>query len=246
MSEAFKGVVAMVAVCVIFGFSPLFYKLLVGVPALEVLIHRTVWSLVFLGIVLLVQRRLGEVARLVAGPSVGRVALAAVIISVNWGLYIYAIQIDRVVESSLGYYIFPLIAVVLGMLVFGERLGRVQWVSVGLAVVAVLVLTIGLGVAPWISLALAISFAVYGVLKKQSEAGPVVSVTAEVLILAPVALLWLGFHGGGVFGDDLRVSLLLMAAGPLTAVPLIMLSQFTVVQNIPELTNALRATVPDE
>lgn len=226
----------MVGACLIWGLSPLYYKLLVHVPPLEVLSHRTLWSLVFFGTVLLLQGRLGQVVTLLANPRrVALVALAATMISINWFLFIYSIQVGRAVEASLGYYIFPLVAVLLGVVLFGERLASGKMIAVFLATCAVLVLTIGLGAAPWISLALASSFGVYGVVKKGVSAGPVVSVTAEVLILAPLALIWLwgvhvlGWQGLtgrnlGVFASNWRDSALLMLSGPLTASPLILFS----------------------
>lgn len=236
MNDAFKGIVAMVGACIIWGLSPLFYKSLAHVPPLEVLSHRTIWSLVFFGCVLLAQRRLAEICVLLKNPNaLLMVAFSAVMISTNWFLFILSIQIERAVETSLGYYIFPLVAVLLGMLVFKEKLTRWNWVSVLLATLAVAVLTFGVGTAPWISLAIAATFGLYGVVKKQTVAGPVVSVTAEVLVLAPLALFWLlgvhylGFVGlidrpGGVFGQDAKVSFLLMLSGPITAGPLILFS----------------------
>jgi chloramphenicol-sensitive protein RarD len=236
MSEIGKGMVAMVAACTIWGLSPLYWDLVSHVPPLEVLAHRTLWSLVFFGIVLAVQGRISQVTRLIAQPrEVWKVLLAALMISANWFLFIYSVQIDRVVEASLGYYIFPLVAVLFGMVVFGERLGRVRGLAVGLAAVAVAVLTLGLGVAPWISLALAATFGAYGLIKKGLAAGPVVSVTAEVALLAPLAIVWLaGVHlfgwtgvtgtAYGAFGRDLQASLVLVTAGVLTATPLILFS----------------------
>ncbi|MCT8160229.1 EamA family transporter RarD [Pseudoruegeria sp. SHC-113] len=236
MTEARKGILAMVAACAIWGLSALYYRLLTHIPPLEVLAHRTLWSLVFFGLVLLAQRRLGEVrSLLVNGQALWLVALASLMISVNWFLFILSIQIGRAVESSLGYYIFPLVAVLLGAGFFGERLSRAQWIAVGLAAFAVLGLTLGLGVAPWISLALAITFGLYGVIKKSLPAGPVVSVTAEVVLLLPLALVWLwgvhvlgweGLTGRNVaaFGQGWRESLLLACAGPMTAGPLILFS----------------------
>ncbi|SLN22582.1 EamA-like transporter family protein [Pseudoruegeria aquimaris] len=236
MTEARKGVLAMVAACSIWGLSALYYRLLNHVPPLEVLSHRTLWSLVFFGLVLLVQGRLREVGALLGGGrQLAYVALASLMISANWFLFILSIQIGRAVESSLGYYIFPLVAVLMGAGIFGERLSRAQWGAVALAALAVLGLTLGLGVAPWISLALAVTFALYGVIKKSLRAGPVVSVTAEVILLAPLALVWLwgvhvlgweGLTGRNVaaFGQSWRESLLLACAGPITAGPLILFS----------------------
>lgn len=234
MSETAKGMAAMVGATVIWGLSSMYYKLLAHVPPMEVLAHRTLWSLVFFGIVLAFRGRLGDLARLVAAPrTLGLVALAALAISANWFVFIYSIQTGHAVQASLGYYIFPLVTVVLGLVVFGEHLGRLKWAAVALAASAVVMLTWGLGVAPWISLAIALSFALYGVVKKRLAAGPTVSVTAEVLVLAPVALVWLwgvhvqGWSGPtgrslGAFGHDLADSLLLMFSGVLTATPLML------------------------
>ena len=235
MSETRKGVLAIVAACVIWGLSPLYYKLLSHVPPLEVLAHRTLWSLGFFASVLLLQGRIRALAGALSTFRAARtILLAAVLISTNWFLFILSIQINRATEASLGYYIFPLVAVVLGVVVFGERLARAQWLAVALAVAAVLVLSVGLGVTPWISLVLASTFGLYGLVKKRLGVGPVVSVTAEVLLLSPLAAGWLtwlhlsqdGTAGaaGGVFAADTATSLLLMASGPLTAAPLILFS----------------------
>ena len=236
MNETSRGVWAMIAACVIWGLSPLYYKLIAHIAPLEVLAHRTLWSLVFFGVLLIMQGRLRQVFTLLShARAVAGVGFAAVMISTNWFLYILSIQIGHTVEASLGYYIFPLVAVLLGRLVFKEHLTRGQWLAIVLAACAVVVLSVGLGAPPWISLILAFTFGLYGLLKKQSTAGPVVSVTAEVLLLSPLALVWLwgvhtqGWQGvvgraGGVFGQDLRDSLILIFSGPMTASPLILFS----------------------
>ena len=234
MGEASKGLLAMVLACLVWGLSPLFYKLLTHVPPGEVLAHRTLWSLVFFAGVLLVQGRLREVVRVLGSLSgVGIVLFASLMIAVNWFLFIYSVQVGRVMEASLGYYIFPLVAVLIGTVAFQERLGGVQLAAVGLAALAVGILTWGLGVAPWIALVLAGTFGLYGLVKKRLTAGPVVSVTAEVLLLLPVALIWLwGLHSGSwsegrpgaLFAGDWTTSLLLITAGPMTAGPLILFS----------------------
>ena len=192
----------MIGCCTIWGLSPLYYKLLADIPPGEVLAHRTLWSLVFFAIVLGVQRRLHEVLPLLRpGRTLVRIGIASVMISANWFLFIFAVQVGLTMESSLGYYIFPLVAVLVGRVVFGETLGMTRWLAVGLAALAVLQLSIGLDAAPWIALALAGTFTIYGALKKSIAAGPVLSVTTEVLLLAPFALcwLWLGVPGWGRF-----------------------------------------------
>lgn len=228
MTEAGKGVAALVAACTVWGLSGLYYKLLAHVAPIEILAHRTLWSLVFFTLLLLVQGRLSQLrAALASVRAVGIVLFAALMISTNWFVFILSIQIGRATEASLGYYLFPLVAVGIGRVIFGERLSRMQAAAVALAALAVTILTLGLGVAPWIALVLSMSFGLYSLVKKQLSAGPVVSVTAEVLLLSPIALgvLLFAHQGtGGVFGADLTDSLLLMFSGILTAGPLMLFS----------------------
>lgn len=239
MSNTQKGLLAMVATSVIWGLSTLFYKALAHVPPLEVLAHRTVWSLVFFSIVLGVQGRLSELVGIFRKPRLlAMVSLAAMMISMNWGLFIWAIQAGRTIEASLGYYIYPITSVVLGAVLFKERLGRIQVFAVGVIAFAVLLLTWGLGVAPWVSLVLMGSFVVYGLIKKLIPLGPVASVTGEVLLLAPLAAVWLwGVHSQGwtgmdgrnvaAFGTGWYDTIMLMLLGLLTAGPLILYSYAT-------------------
>ena len=239
MSETQKGLLAMVATSVIWGLSTLFYKALAHVPPFEVLAHRTVWSLVFFGIVLAVRGRLGELAAIFRKPRLlAMVSLAAMMVSMNWGLFIWAIQAGRTIEASLGYYIYPIMSVLLGAVLFKEKLGRVQMFAVGVIAFAVMLLTWGLGVAPWVSLMLMASFVTYGLIKKLIPMGPVASVTGEVLLLSPLALVWLwGVHTQGWTGmDDRNVAafgmgwyntIMLMLLGLLTAGPLILYSYAT-------------------
>lgn len=223
MTEPAKGIFAIVTACVVWGLSPLYYKLLAHIPSTEVLAHRTIWSLVFFGLILVLQRRLAEVPGLITG-SFAKVSIAAMMISCNWFLFIWSVQVGRTVESSLGYYIFPLVAVVMGFVFFGERLTRVQWVAIALATTAVVVLTVGLGVVPVISLALATTFGIYGIIKKTITAGPVASVAAEVAVLLPVAAGWLLWVGAPYGVTDSMTLLLLVCAGPMTALPLMLFS----------------------
>ncbi|MHA7876125.1 EamA family transporter RarD [Roseivivax sp.] len=229
MQDRQTGIAAVVAACVIWGLSPIYYKLLADVPPDEVLAHRTLWSFVFFAAVLAVQGRLGAIrAALSDRTRFLTIAFAAVVISNNWFLFIYAIQIGRATEASLGYYIFPLVAVLMGVVFFRERLGPAQILAVGLAALAVIFLSVRLGAPPWLSLILSFSFGLYTVAKKRLDVGPVVSVTAEVLLLTPLALAWLWvLHAGpegGTFGTDLKTSTLLIFSGPLTALPLILFS----------------------
>ncbi|MHA6345139.1 EamA family transporter RarD [Roseivivax sp. CAU 1761] len=234
MQEATRGVAAMLGAATIWGLSPLYYKLLAEVPPGEVLAHRTLWSLVFFAGVLALGGRLREMLRILIAPRLaGPLLVTALLISTNWFLFILSIQIERATMASLGYYMFPLVAVLLGVLVFGERLGRIKLLAVALAAAAVVLLSLTAGQPPWISLILATTFGLYGMVKKRISVNAVTSVTVEVALLTPLALLWLGLvhadaatgaASGAVFGRDAALSLLLMASGPLTAAPLILFS----------------------
>jgi chloramphenicol-sensitive protein RarD len=222
-----SGIWALILACSIWGVSPVFYKLLSDVPPLEILTHRTLWSMVIFCLYLGAQGRLAEIGRLLFGYQWPLVVLGSVMISVNWFVFIRSILIGQAVEASLGYYIFPLIAVLLGMVFFKEKLSCWKAVAIGIAAVAVGVLTYGLGVAPWIALLLAVTFGIYAVIKKRLIAGPVVSLTAEVALMTPLAIIWffhLQMQGAGHFGHDLHHSLMLVCAGFVTAIPLMLFS----------------------
>ncbi|RYH03613.1 EamA family transporter RarD [Salipiger sp. IMCC34102] len=216
----------MVAACTIWGLSPLFYWLLSDIPPLEVLSYRSLWSLVFFVAILGLQGRLrASLSALRDVRTLVTVAFAGFMISLNWLGFIYSISIGNGLQASLGYYIFPLVSVVLGRIFFGELLSRAQAVAVGLAGVAVTVLTIGLGVPPWIALSLALTFGAYGVVKKGLTLGAIQSVTAEVLLIAPFAFAYLVFFSTSLEGGTgWQTHALLMASGPLTGLPLILFS----------------------
>ncbi|MET9962075.1 EamA family transporter RarD [Streptomyces sp. NPDC006326] len=208
------------------GLVPLFWPLLKPSEAVEILAHRMVWSLAFVGVVLLALRRWGWIRELLRQPrKLGLTALAASVISVNWGLYIWAVNHGAVVEASLGYFINPLVTIAIGVLVLGERLRRAQWAAVGIGAAAVLVLAIGYGRPPWISLVLAFSFATYGLIKKKLDMGGVESLAAETALLFLPALgylLWLGTQGRSTFAaEGPGHSALLAATGLVTAIPLV-------------------------
>ncbi len=229
MRDTTKGIVALILACVIWGLSPIFYKALSHVPPTEILAHRTGWSFVFFAGALAVQGRLSAIRHaLFSGwKQTGVIALASAFISVNWFIFILSIQIGKATEASLGYYIFPLVVVLIGRFGFGERLGRAQWLSVALAALAVAVLTWGLGVAPWISLILATTFGLYSAIKKTLSVAPVVSVTCETLFFLPVGISILILRygtGQSAFGHDLWDSSMLILSGPMTALPLILFS----------------------
>ena len=232
MTEVQKGVLAMVVACLIWGLSPLYYKLLVSVPPIELLSHRTIWSMVLFSLILLMQGRLQGSFKVLQDKKIAAILLiAALMIAFNWFVFIYSIQVNRATESSLGYFIFPLVSVVFGVVLFRENLSPTQISAVMLAAAAVIILTYGLGQVPWIALSVSVSFGIYGVIKKSLSIPAIVTVTLEVLLLSPIALMILYFHhasdSGGQFGQSLSVSLLLILSGLMTATPLILFSYAT-------------------
>ena len=209
------------------GLFPLYWPLLEPSGSIEVLAHRVVWSLLVVAVLVGVLGRGAQVREVLADRRrVARLALAAVLIAVNWGTYIYGVTSEQVVETSLGYFINPLVTVLLGVLVLGERLRRVQWAALGLAVLAVVVLTVEAGHPPLLALVLAASFGSYGLLKKTAGVRAVEGLAVETAVLAPVALAYLvvlGVRGDGTFtSDGTGHLLLLVSAGVVTVVPLLM------------------------
>ena len=230
MNRTAQGILAILAACVIWGLSPLYYNLLTMVPPLELLAQRTLWSFLFFALVLGLQGRFSALIHALGiREHVITLFAAACAIAVNWYFFIYSVQINRVSEASLGYFIFPLVAVVFGLIVFKEKLSALQWVAVALAVFAVLILTYGLGVAPWLALVLSLSFGTYSVLKKRLDLSPVISVTLEVMLLLPLTVPYLLIQNWPIQDstDSWQIWFLLMGSGPLTATPLILFSYAT-------------------
>ncbi|MEU1927187.1 EamA family transporter RarD [Streptomyces sp. NPDC019826] len=208
------------------GLVPLFWPLLEPSGAVEILAHRMVWSLGVVGIALVVLRRWAWIGELLRQPRrLGLIAIAAAVISVNWGLYIWSVNNGHVVEASLGYFINPLVTIAMGVLLLGERLRPAQWAAVATGFAAVLVLAIGYGQPPWISLVLAFSFATYGLAKKKVDMGGLESLAAETAVLFVPALgflLWLGASGDATFlSGGAGHGALLAATGLVTAIPLV-------------------------
>ena len=224
MNEERRGTVFGLAAYTMWGLFPLFFPLLKPATAVEVLAHRVVWSLLVVLVLLKVTHGMAAV-RAVDRTQVKRLAIAAVLLAVNWGVYIYGVNSGQVVETSLGYFINPLVSVALGVVVLGERLRPLQKVAVAAAGIAVLVLTVANGRPPLIALTLAFSFGTYGLLKKQANVGALASLAVETAVLVPVAvayLVLLGFTGDLTFlteGPD--HALLLASAGVVTAIPLL-------------------------
>jgi chloramphenicol-sensitive protein RarD len=217
-----------VAAYLLWGLFPLYWPLLEPAGPIEILAHRIVWSLLVVATVLAVTRNWAWVRPLLADrATLARMALAAVLISVNWATYIWGVNNDHVVETSLGYFINPIVTVLIGVVVLHERLRRVQWAAIGLGTIAVLVLAVDYGRPPWIALTLAFSFGTYGLLKKQVGAtvGAVQSLTVETAVLFVPALTFLvvlDARGDGQLGHTgLGHGLLLASAGIATAVPLL-------------------------
>jgi chloramphenicol-sensitive protein RarD len=211
----------------IWGLFPLYWRLLKPAGAVEILAHRMLWSFIFVLLALAALRRWSWFRELAARPKVLAIlALAAVLISVNWGTYIYGVNTGRVVETSLGYFITPLVSVLLGVVVLGERLRRTQWLAVGIGAAAVLILTVDYGHPPWIAFVLACSFGTYGLLKKTAGAPAAEGLAVESGLLAPLALcyvLWLESTGDAHFGHvSPGHTALLISAGAITAVPLLL------------------------
>jgi chloramphenicol-sensitive protein RarD len=205
---------------------PLYWPLLAPASSWEILAHRMVWSFAFLALINVVLRRWSQVGAAISRPRTRWLLLAAAaLVSVNWGTYIWAVNHGYVVESSLGYFINPLVSVALGVFVLGETLRRTQWLAVGIAAVAVAVLTMSYGRPPWIALILAFSFGFYGLVRKQAGVAAVPALTVETAFQAPFALVYLavlGASGGLVFGDSPSNSAMLMTAGIATTVPLLL------------------------
>lgn len=209
------------------GLFPIYWKALGQVPALEVVAHRTAWGLVSVALWVTVRRRWSEVRAAVTNlRSLAVLAGTAALISVNWLLYVWAVAHDHVTEASLGYFINPLVNVMLGVAVLRERLSRAQGLAVGLAAAGVAVMTIGVGRLPWIALVLAVSFGLYGLARKTVAADAVIGLLVETAILAPLAagyIVLCAVAGTGALGQTgVAVDTLLILGGAITAIPLVL------------------------
>lgn len=228
-----RGVLYALSAYLMWGVFPIYFKAVQGVPPTEVLAHRVLWSLVFVALLLAATRN-GRWLLKLREASVRRTFIAsALLVSVNWAIYIWAVQAERVVDASLGYFINPLVNVLIGALFLHERLRPMQWAAVLLAAAGVAWLTWQAGAPPWIGLALALTFASYGLLRKTAPLGALEGLAIETALLTPFALawlLWLGWTGASVFvagvdstgGASPWQSLLLVLAGPITAIPLLL------------------------
>lgn len=224
--EAAIGVALGIGAYLSWGFLPIYLKAVGSVPAPEILAHRILWSLLLVAGVVVLARRGAAVSALLRAPrTIGLLAVTAMLIGINWLTYIWAVNAGHVLETSLGYFINPLVNVALGVIVLGERLRRPQVAAVALAAVGVTILAVAQGSLPWISLVLAFSFGLYGLLRKMAPVDPLTGLLGETALLAPLCLfylLWLASLGTGSFGASTGIDVLLVLSGLVTAVPLLM------------------------
>jgi chloramphenicol-sensitive protein RarD len=224
--EARKGVAFGLSAYLLWGFLPVYFKLLGEVLPTEVVAQRVLWSVLFLAGLIAARSRWLQLRTALADPrALGILAVSALLIGANWLIYIWAIGARHVLETSLGYFLNPLVNVVMGVLLLKERLTRAQGLAVGLAALGVSVLAVKAVAGLWISLSLAATFATYGLLRKIAPVESLEGLTIETLLLAPMAglyLAWLGTQGGQKFGTELDLSLLLALGGVVTAVPLLL------------------------
>jgi chloramphenicol-sensitive protein RarD len=232
VQERRTGILAGLGAYGMWGLFPLYFPLLEPAGGVEIVAHRVLWSLLFVALLLTVLRRWGQVAAVLRDRrSLLVLAGAAVLIGANWLVFVYGVNSGHVVETSLGYFINPLVSVLLGVVFFAERLRPLQWVAVGIAAVAVLVLTVDYGHPPWIGLTLALTFGGYGLMKKLVRVAPLPGLlveTAWVAIPALTVLLVLHAQGSGSFGaHGAGHALLLASSGVATAVPLLLFAAAT-------------------
>ena len=227
MGEERRGYLYGLTAYVLWGFFPIYFKLLAPSPPLEILAHRVIWSVLFISVLLLVMRNWRFLGRIMRDRRLlGGITLAAVLIGVNWATYIYGVNSSRVVETALGYFITPLVVVLLGVTVQRERLRLWQWVALGFGALAVAVLTVDYGHLPYIALVLAASFGSYSLIKKRLALPPAEGLFVESAVLALPALgylTWLNATGGAEFGHvSAGHTVLMLLSGVATAVPLLL------------------------
>lgn len=215
---------------ILWGVLPIYWKLLGSVNADEILANRVFWSFFFVAAILLINKKWVMFTDTLKGlaankKQLGALTVASLLISINWFIYIWAVNSDQMIEASLGYYINPLVSVLLGMVFLKERLSKMQYASFGLAAIGVLVLTISYGQFPWISLSLAVSFGLYGLAKKLIKVDSTVGLALETLVVMPLSAIYIGYlisqDTNSLFTSGWSTSLLLIGAGAATAVPLL-------------------------
>ncbi|ODT64777.1 MAG: hypothetical protein ABS75_34110 [Pelagibacterium sp. SCN 63-23] len=218
--------VAALGAYLIWGFLPILFRLLDQAGAVLIVAERTVWSLVLLTLIIAFTGGFAEVRRVLADWRRMRIiAISALLLVVNWLLYVWAVETGQVLEASFGYFINPLVSVAIGMIFLGERQNRMQTIAIAIAVVAILIQAVGLGKVPFIALGLAFSFGFYGFIRKTAQAGPTTGLFAETVVVAPFGLAFILYdivvNGPGVHADPMLMTLLVFT-GPATAVPLLL------------------------
>ncbi|MEN6418315.1 MAG: EamA family transporter RarD [Clostridiaceae bacterium] len=226
MKERNIGILSTAACYVLWGLLPLYWHLLDEVDAFVILANRIVWSAVFTVVLLLALKRFGDVKAVLRDKTKMRFVIpAAIMITINWGLYIWAVNAGHLLDASLGYYLNPLMVFAVGMLLFREKCGALDWVALALATIGVLVSTLAYGAFPWVALSLALSFGLYGTFKKLGGVSGLTSIAVETILVAPFALAFLMFSPAShaVFSAlTLKTGLLLFFTGVVTATPLIL------------------------
>lgn len=226
-AAAKAGALAATACYFVWGLVPIYWKQLAAIDALELIAHRHVWSLLFVGAIMAAQRRLSDVrSALGSARSIATNFLGGTLLTLNWLIYVWGVNTGHVVECSLGYFLVPLINVAMGRFVLQEHLRSMQWAAIGLAAAGVMVLIYQLGRPPWIALGLASTWGGYSLMRKKTPLGAVTGLAVETLLLAPFAvafLLWQDHIGAGALGRvDGRTLVLLLSSGVITAIPLIL------------------------
>lgn len=231
MNKEKLGLVYGLGAYVLWGLFPLYWPLLKPATSPEIVSHRAVWTMVFCFIILAITKSLKSTLATFKRPKVAaKLFTASILVSINWLIYIWATNNGHVVEASLGYYINPLIAIAFGIILLKERMRPLQWVSVSVATIGVLVLTIDYGRLPWVAFGVALSWGTYGLIKKQLNLGAVEGLAIETLIaFIPYCayLVFLDSKGEGQFGQGVSITILLISAGAVTAIPLLMFNAST-------------------
>lgn len=226
-NEKTAGVLYAVIAYILWGISPVYWKLINSVSSIEILSNRIVWAFVFTILIIVVSKQWDEL-KLIAKDKkqMFYIFIASILIAINWGLYIWAVNSDKIVDASLGYYINPLLAVALGVVIFKEKLSYWTGAALAIASIGVIIKTVQYGKIPWISLGLAISFGLYGAIKKSVKANSIVGLTLETAMLTPIAAAYIvsrQVNGVGAFNTEGTLAiLLLIGAGVVTAIPLLL------------------------
>jgi chloramphenicol-sensitive protein RarD len=226
-SQMQSGIAYATIAYLIYGAMPIYMKQLQAVPTGQIMAHRVIWSVVLLAIIVSLLRRWDTLRQTISLRLVGLFAVTALLIGTNWLVYIWAVLQNHVLETSLGFFVTPLMTVLLGVVGLGERLNRLQAIAVGLAALGVLVFAIGQGGSLWIAMALAVTFSTAGLIRKIVPLDPLCGLLIETSLLAPMAIAWLwlaSYHGQPVFGTDAVDNVFLVLTGVVTAVPLLLFS----------------------